>query len=348
MKLFVFPGNIEDDILAIGAQQLPYMRTPFFSQIVKESQEMILSLMGCPKGRAIFLTASGTGAMDAVVANYVSTKSKAFIIVGGSFGKRWEDLCTYYNLAHVVSNVEFGKDLDYIKLEEDLSREKPEVLLCQQHETSSGQCFDVKRIGDLCKKYNVSLVVDVISSFLADPLSMDEFGIDICITSSQKGLNILPGISVIALSERLIDYPFASTNYYFDFKENLKNLTRGQTPYSPATSLFLQMHERLVRMSKEGLGNIITSIRSRALFFRELCQQNGWPSLAENPSNCITGFLLPKNGDVLFSKLMDRGFTIMPGGVPNYFRVSHLGVQSKEDLISLAHAIKAIETENND
>ena len=343
MKLFVFPGNIEEDILAVGAQQLPYMRTPFFSQVVKESERMILDLMGCPNGRAIFLTASGTGAMDAVVANYVSTKNKAFIIVGGSFGKRWQDLCSYYNLPHFVSPVEFGKDLDYTKLEQEIAEQKPDVLLCQQHETSSGQCYDIKRIGAICKANNVSLVVDVISSFLADELDMEEYGIDICITSSQKGLNILPGISVIALSERLIDYPFASCNYYFDFKENLKNLTRGQTPYSPATSLFLQMHERLVRMTSQGLNNIINSVKGKALFFRELCRQNGWDCLPENPSNCITGFFLPKNGDVLFTKLMDRGFTIMPGGVPNYFRVSHLGVQSEEDLTNLALAIKAIE-----
>ena len=155
MKLFVFPGNIEDDILAIGAQQLPYMRTPFFSEIVKESERMILDLMGCPKGRAIFLTASGTGAMDAVVSNYVSTKGKAQILVGGSFGKRWKDLCLYYSLPHAVTEVEFGKDLNYNQLEEDIKREKPQVFLCQQHETSSGQCFDVKRIGEICKKHGV-------------------------------------------------------------------------------------------------------------------------------------------------------------------------------------------------
>ena len=344
MKLFVFPGNIEEDILAIGAQQLPYMRTPFFSNIVKESEQMILDLIDCKKGKTIFFTGSGTGAMDAVVANYVSTKEKAFIIAGGSFGYRWKDLCTYYKCPSITHEVEFGKDLDYNLLEQHIQKEKPDVLLCQQHETSSGQLLDIKRIGEICRKYKISFVVDVISSFLADELSMDKYSIDICITSSQKGLNILPGISILVLSEKLDGYPFAHRGYYFDFDENLKNLTRGQTPYSPATSIFLQMHERLKRLTKIGLSNIILSVHEKAIYFRDLCKEYGWPNLAEVPSNCITGFFLYKNGDILFEELMKRGYTIMPGGTPNYFRVSHLGVQTKEDLKSLAKAIHTIET----
>lgn len=346
MKLFVFPGNIEEDILAIGAQQLPYMRTPFFSGVVKESESMVLNLFGCKKGRVIPLTASGTGAMDAVVANYVSTRGKSLVIAGGSFGYRWESLCAYYNLDSFTHKVAFCKDVDYKLLEEDIVREKPETLLCQQHETSTGQLFDLIKIGALCKKYNVSLVVDAISSFLSEPLHMGEMGIDICITSSQKGLNILPGISLIVLSERLTDYPFSKSNYYFDFNENLKNLTRGQTPFSPATSIFLQLNERLKRLSMFTIHDIVNKVKAKALFFRSLCDTYGWKYPAEVPANCITGFFVSNNGDIMFEELMKKGFCIMPGGTPNYFRVSHLGVQSQDDLIELAKAIHQIEILN--
>lgn len=346
MKLFVFPGNIEEDILAIGAQQLPYMRTPFFSSIVKESESIIKHLFGCTTGCVIPLTASGTGAMDAVVANYVTTRGKSLVIAGGSFGYRWESLCKYYSHDCFTHKVDFCKDIDYKSLEEDIIREKPETLLCQQHETSTGQLFDLVKIGALCRKYNVSLVVDAISSFLSEPLHMDEMGIDICITSSQKGLNILPGISLIVLSERLVEYDFANTNYYFDFKENLKNLTRGQTPFSPATSIFLQLNERLKRLSKFNIEDIILKVRQKALFFRGLCDTYGWSYPAEVPANCITGFFVSHNGDIMFEELMKKGFCIMPGGTPNYFRVSHLGVQSEEDLVELAKAIHKIETLN--
>lgn len=344
MKLYVFPGNIEDDILQIASQQIPYMRTEKFSILIKESEKMLLDLIDCPKGRVIFYTASGTGAMDAVVSNYVTLKNKAFIVAGGSFGYRWKNLCDYYGCNNELYEVPFAKDIDYVDLEEKISYSKPDVFLCQHHETSTGQLFDLHKISKICSKYNVSLVVDAISSFLSDPLSMRELNIDICITSSQKGLNISPGLSLIFLSTTICDTQFNDRmGYYFDFKENLKNLLRGQTPYSPATTIFLQLHERLKRNTELGVDRIIEDVRTKAIFFRKLCNENQWKIPAENQSNCITGFYVNTNSDVLFKKLMDDNVYIMPGSIPNFFRVSHLGLQSEADLKDLSDRIKEIE-----
>lgn len=343
MKSYVFPGNIEDSILQIGGKPFPYMRTEQFSELVKDSERMLLSLINCPDGRVIFYTASGTGAMDAVVTNYVSQFKKAFIIAGGSFGYRWKSLCEYYQCPNEVFEVPFARDIDYVKLEEAVASSRPDVFLCQHHETSTGQLYDMKQISAICKKYNVSLVVDAISSFLSDELDMSALDIDICITSSQKGLNIAPGLSFLFLSSRILQTDFAHKSYYFDFAENLKNLERGQTPYSPATTLFLQLHARLRSDMALGVNNIIASIRAKALYFRELCRQNGWEMPVEVPSNCITGFFVRRNGDILFKELLKQDIYIMPGGTPDYFRVSHLGIQTEEDLDDLARRIKEIE-----
>lgn len=105
MKSYVFPGNIEDSILQIGGKPFPYMRTAQFSEVVKDCEQMLLQLIHCPGGRVIFYTASGTGAMDAVVSNYVSTFKKAFVIAGGSFGYRWKSLCDYYNCPNEIFEV---------------------------------------------------------------------------------------------------------------------------------------------------------------------------------------------------------------------------------------------------
>lgn len=343
MKSYVFPGNIEDSILQIGGKPFPYMRTEQFSELVKDSERMLLSLINCPDGRVIFYTASGTGAMDAVVTNYVSQFKKAFIIAGGSFGYRWKSLCEYYQCPNEVFEVPFARDIDYVKLEEAVASSRPDVFLCQHHETSTGQLYDMKQISAICKKYNVSLVVDAISSFLSDELDMSALDIDICITSSQKGLNIAPGLSFLFLSPRILQTDFAHKSYYFDFAENLKNLERGQTPFSPATTLFMQLHARLRSDMALGVNNIIASILAKALYFRELCRQNGWEMPVEVPSNCITGFFVRRNGDILFKELLKQDIYIMPGGTPDYFRVSHLGIQTEEDLDDLARRIKEIE-----
>ncbi len=343
MKSYVFPGNIEDSILQIGGKPFPYMRTEQFSVLVKDSEQMLLDLIHCPSGRVLFYTASGTGAMDAVVTNYVSTRKKAFIIAGGSFGYRWKSLCDYYHCKSDVFEVPFARDIDYSALDEAVSQSHPDVFLCQHHETSTGQLYDLKKIATICKKYNVSLVVDAISSFLSDKLDMEELGIDICITSSQKGLNIAPGLSFLFLSPAVLQTDFAHRSYYFDFAENLKNLERGQTPYSPATTLFLQLHARLLLDIAIGVEALIASVHSKAQYFRELCRKNGWELPVEVPSNCITGFFVHKNGDMLFKELLKQDIFIMPGGTPHYFRVSHLGVQTEDDLDDLARRIKEIE-----
>lgn len=343
MKSYVFPGNIEDSILQIGGKPFPYMRTEQFSELVKDSEKMLLDLMHCPGGRVIFYTASGTGAMDAVVANYVSQFKKAFIIAGGSFGYRWKSLCEYYHCPNEVFAVPFAQDIDYVQLEEAVATSRPDVFLCQHHETSTGQLYNIERISEICKRYSVSLVVDAISSFLSDELDMEAFGIDVCITSSQKGLNIAPGLSFLFLSPKILATTFAHKSYYFDFAENLKNLERGQTPYSPATTIFLQLHARLKMDISLGVRQIIASVRARALYFRELCKQNCWEMPVEVPSNCITGFFVRRNGDILFRELLKQDIYIMPGGTPGYFRVSHLGVQTTEDLDDLANRIKDIE-----
>ena len=346
MQSYVFPGNIDPKIAAIGAKPFMYMRTDTFSQINKESERMLLDLIHCPGGRTIIYTGSGTGAMSAVVENYVTTKKKAFVIDGGSFGHRWFHLCEYYGVNAYDFKVPFAKDIDYTLLEQTVAAEKPDVLLCQHHETSSGQLFDIQRISAVCNRYNVSLVVDVISSFLAEDLDMDALGIDICVTSTQKGLNIPPGLSILFFSPKLEGYEFNHKGYYWDFDDNFSNLKRGQTPFSPATILYLQLHTRLKQLMGEGSEQKnIADVHHRAEHFRALCKKYCWDVPAENPSYAITGFQTKDTADrIIFKGLIDKYDTyIMPGGIPGFYRVSHMGLQSDEDLDQLAAHIAEFE-----
>lgn len=346
MQSYVFPGNIDPEIAAIGAEPFMYMRTDAFSQINKESERMLLDLIHCHGGRTIIYTGSGTGAMSAVVENYVTTKKKAFVIDGGSFGHRWFELCEYYGIHAVDFKVPFAKDIDYVQLEKSVAAEKPDVFLCQHHETSSGQLFDLGKISDICHRHGVSLVVDVISTFLAEPLDMGSLDIDICITSTQKGLNIPPGLSILFFSSKLEGYRFNHKGFYWDFDDNFSNLKRGQTPFSPATILYLQLHARLRQLMDEGgESKNIADVRHRAIHFRRLCKQYGWDVPADNPSFAITGFQTKDTADrIIFKGLIDKYDTfIMPGGRAGFYRVSHMGLQSDEELDRLAAAIHEFE-----
>jgi len=347
MKSYVFPGDIDPSIAAIGSEPILYMRTDEFSEINKESERILLDLIGCKEGRTIIYTGSGTGAMSAVIENYASTKGKALVIDGGSFGHRWFELCRYYDVDVVDFKVPFAKDIDYEELEKTVAAEKPGVLLCQHHETSTGELYDLRKISEITHKYGVSLVVDVISSFLAEELDMDALGIDICITSTQKGLNIPPGLSVIFLSKNLEGYNFAHKGYYWDFENNLSNLRRGQTPFSPATIIYMQLNARLRQLRAQGgTGKNIEDIRHRAAYFRELCRKYGWDVPAEVPSAAVTGFQTnEKTERKVFRGLIEKYQTyIMPGSKPGFYRVNHMGLQSDHDLDILAERIHELES----
>lgn len=348
MHSYVFPGDLDEEIAEIGSQPIPYMRTEEFSKVNLESEGILLDLIHCRDGRTIIYTGSGTGAMSAVVENYVSTKKKAIAVNGGSFGRRWVSLCEYYRIPVVDFKVPFARDIDYDCLERTVETERPDVFLCQHHETSSGQIFNLKRISEICRRHNVSLVVDAISTFLAEPLDMDALGIDICVTSTQKGLNIPPGLSVLFISKRLEGYEYARRGYYWDFKDNLDNLKRGQTPFSPATLIYLQLNARLRQIQAQGGESFnISQVRHRAGVFRAECRKYGWTMPAENPSSAITAIQTRDTAERrIFRGLIERYETfIMPGSLPGFYRISHMGLQSDEDLRILAERIHLIETE---
>ena len=141
-------------------------------------------------------------------------------------------------------------------------------------------------------------------------------------------------------------YPFAHKGYYWDFEDNFSNFQRGQTPFSPATILFLQLNARLKQLQAQGgEAKNIADVHHRCEVFRELCKQYGWEIPAEVPSYAITGFQTKDTAErKIFRGLIDKYDTyIMPGGIPGFYRVSHMGLQTDEELRELAARIHEFE-----
>ncbi len=346
LRLFVFPGGIDPVVLAVGGLPVPYARTDEFAATTLESEQWLLQLLDCTGGRLVSYTASGTAAMEAVISNFATPADRILAIEGGTFGKRWVEMLRAYPHATVdVVSVPFGEDPDYEAVEQRIATGRYRFLFMQHHETSSGVRFDVKRLGAACRAAGTLFAVDAISSFLADDISMDRFGIDAAVLSSHKGLCLPAGLGFVALSGRALEVPFQKRNIYFDFAENLKSLGRGHPLFTPAVQLYLQLHKRLETIRARGVESVVAEVANKAGHFRALLAAEGRSTIARTPSNCLTSFNLRCPARELVTRLTAEGTYIMPSAAPNQVRVAHLGTSTVEDHHDLLVRINELENQ---
>lgn len=355
MKLFtVGPVEMYQETLNISGRQLPYFRTNEFSQMMLYSEKTLLELAGASDdSRAVFLTASGTGAMEASIVNFLSQEDNALIIDGGSFGHRFVEICQRHHIPKTVVTLNFGEVLTREALEDAYTADIT-ALLVNLHETSTGQLYDIKMISDFCRKHDIFLIVDAISAFLADPINMQEDGIDVLILSSQKAFALPPGLSTVLLSARAVNgvgRPNCEM-LYFDLSTYLKNGERGQTPFTPAVGVLLALHNRLQEIKKTGLENVRKGIRDLALDFRS--RVDNLPiSIPNYPlSNAMTPIYFPmRNAKRVYDTLRKEfGLNVTPnGGILSdvLLRVGHIGNLSVEDNICLVAALTELLGRNN-
>ena len=335
-KYIFTPGPVKmaDDILAIGAKQTPYFRNEEFSQVIQECEVNLLKITNAPKNsRVLFFTASGTAAMEASVQNLLSSNDKTLVINGGGFGQRFVDIC---NL-HKINNIDFkieDNNLSDTNILENYTNIK--ALLVNAHETSIGLLYNLYSIGNFCKNNNILNIVDGISMFITDELDMQKFNIDALILSSQKGLALPPGISMIILTPNAISRLQPQTSIYFDFKSYLDDGKRGQTPFTPAVTILLQLHERLRQINKNGIENEILKSKEIATYFRESIKELPLEIYSDYMPNAMTT-LSPNNSisarDIVNTLDKDYDVIVTPNGgnlKDKIFRVSHMGAMSKE------------------
>ena len=350
MKLFtVGPVEMFQETLTESSLQLPYFRTPEFSNIILHSEQMLLELSQAPKyARALLLTASGTGAMEAAVINCLNSGDYVLTIDGGSFGHRFAKICDHHGIPQSVLNLEFGKALTRDMLE---AAYKPGMtaLLVNLHETSIGQLYDLHMLSGFCKKYSLMFIVDAISAFLSDPIHMENAGIDILIISSQKALSLAPGLSAVVLSPRAIDAveKKGTDLMYFDFKDYIKDGARGQTPYTPAVGIILTLHQRLESITAAGLEHIQAHIQKVALDFRMRAVELPVQIPNYPHSNALTPLYFPNRNakDVYETLRRDYEITVNPSGGAQadcLLRIGHIGDLTVSDNDELLWALRKI------
>lgn len=333
LNFTVGPVQTSDAVRAIGAEQVPYFRTPEFSDLMFENERLMLEFSKAPENsRVVFITGSGTASMEAVVTNCFSKNDKLLVINGGSFGQRFVDLVTLHQIPFTEIHLDYGKALKAEMLE-SFENKGYTGLLVNVHETSTGVLYDINMIAEFCKKNKIFLAVDAISSFLADEFDMANLGVGVMITGSQKALACPPGISIIVLSPMGIERVNATPTkcMYLDLKSALKNGERGQTPFTPAVGTLRQINMRLVEIKMNGgVESETRRIAALANDFRNKIKGLPLEIISESLSNAVTP-VHPTTTSAydVFTTLKDEyGIWVCPNGgdLKDYiFRVGHIG-----------------------
>lgn len=349
-KLFtVGPAQMYQHTLEIKKHIVPYFRTPEFSELMLENKQLLLDTMDAADScEVVFLTASGSGAMEATVMNCFDKDDKLLVISGGTFGERFEKICEIHSIPYTALKLGHDEELTERHLEA-YEAQGYTGLLVNLHETYTGQLYNVGMLHQYCERNRMYFIVDAISTFLCDEYHMEKYGIDVTIVSSQKGLCLSPGLSLVVLSRRIIEEKVKRNqiaSLYFDFKDYLLNIKRGQTPFTPCVGVLFELNDMLRQIVLlGGAEKRVEEVKERCDYFRKcIC---GLPvHLPTFPlSNAITPIRFEKDIAMEFFVYLKDEKNIMVNPVggelgKSSIRVAHIGELCFDDYDILIKEMK--------
>jgi len=348
------PTPVPESVLLSMAKHPIGHRSSEFSALLKDVYADLKTVFGTENEVLVF-TASGTGAMEAAIFNLVNPGDKVLSLVIGNFGERWAKISEMKGAIVTRVEVEAGGAIDPAEvkkiLDADVNKEYKIVTLTH-NETSTGVTNDIKSIVSIIKEHGAVSVVDGVTSIGALPCKMDEWGIDVLVSGSQKGFMIPPGLSFLAANEKAwkLHEQCVNPSFYFNWKQNRKSVLDASTAWTPAVNLFVGLNTALQMMKEEGLENIWERHRKIGTALREGVKAIGLKLLAKDEktaSNSITAILPPEGISVPdIRKIMKNDYDIVVANGQNklkdkIFRMGTLGFVSERDTITAIGALEA-------
>jgi aspartate aminotransferase-like enzyme len=342
------PTPVPNEVSLAMSETMIHHRTPQFNKVFEESRQGLKKLFGT-KSDVLMLASSGTGAMEASIANLFSPGEKVLVVNGGKFGERWLNISNAYGLNPIDLKVEWGKAVRVEEIEKQL-KAHPDLqgVMVQASETSTTALHPVKEIAKLTKNGPL-FIVDGVTAVGVLPIPVDEWGIDVLVTGSQKALMLPPGLGFIALSDRAWERSKKAKlpRFYFDLNLERKNQQKGSGAFTPAVSLIFGVRASLNMMEREGLNRVYARHARMSRATRAAALALGLKLLApDDPSFAATGIFLPQgiNADRVLEYLRDHMNVVFAEGQDQLkgkvIRIAHVGFMGAFDVIT---AIAALE-----
>jgi serine---pyruvate transaminase len=346
------PTPVPERVLLAMAGPVMHHRDPAYEELFQEVREG-LQYVFQTKSEVLVFASSGTGAMEGAVCNTLSRGDEVLVVRGGKFGERWGEICEAYGVSFTPIDVPWGKAVDPLVIEKALDTQPAiKAVFVQASETSTGAMHPIKDIADIVKKRDGTiLVVDAISALGVSDLPMDQWGLDVVISGSQKAFMLPPGLSFVALSAKAWGFVEKSTlpKFYFNFKEEVASVQKNQSQFTPAISLVVGLREALRMFKEEGLENVFKRHEKLARATREAATALGLELLApESPSNALTAIKAPEgvDGKKLKKNFEDKFGLIIAGGQSQLkgkiIRIAHIGYFQPLDIIQAVSALELV------
>ncbi len=312
------PTNVPKRILDKTATPMIHHRTKEFQAILERVNSNLRKVF-CTRHPVMTFAASGTGAMEASISNLFSKDDTVICVSAGKWGERYRHIAKAYGLNVKSYEVPYGEAMTAAQIREAL-KEHPaaKAVLVTLCETSTAVTHPIQEIAAVTRGSSALLVVDAVSGLMCDPFLMDEWGVDVVVCGSQKGLMLPPGLAFVALNDRGAQAISHSNlpKFYFNFEETLKAIKKNDTPFTPAVSLIRGLDEALAMLLEEGVENVWKRHAEVARFVREKINALGLSLFSKAPSNGLTAIVMPENivsGDVI--KIMrDTHHVVMADG----------------------------------
>ena len=343
------PTPIPNEVALAMSETMIHHRTPQFNKVFEQSRKGLKKLFGT-KNDVLMLASSGTGAMEASVANLFSPTDKVLVVNGGKFGERWLNIANAFGLQPIELKVEWGQAVQVEAVEKQLTNH-PDLkgVMIQASETSTTVLHPVREIARLINNNGPLFLVDGVTAVGVVSLPLDDWGIDVLVTGSQKAMMLPPGLGFIALSDRAWERTKKATlpRFYFDLNLERKSQQKGSGAFTPAVSLIFGVRASLDMLQREGLDNVYARHARMSRATRAAASALGLRLLAtDSPSPAATGVYLPEgiDADQVLDYLRDHMNITLAEGQDQLkgkvIRIAHVGYMGAFDVITAVAALE--------
>ncbi len=352
MKLLI-PGPVElsPDVLQAMARPPMGHRTSDFEEILEDCWRNLKNIFQT-KNDVLIITGSGTSAMDAAISSTMNEGEEIVCIGGGKFGERFIEIANAYGLKPGEVEVEWGDAVALEEVEGVIAESSAKAITLTHNETSTGVVHNAKAVGKIAREYGLLYIMDGITSVGGDEVKADAWGVDICITGSQKCLAAPPGLAMMSVSDKawgVIDEKGRS-NYYLDMAAYRRALRKRTTPYTPSVSLIYGLRVALRKVVEEGLEARVKRHRALAKATREAFKAMNIELFPREAiaSNTVTALKIPEgltDDDIRGRMKREHGILIAGGQAQlkgKIFRIGHMGNVGYSEIIDALTSLESV------